>query len=208
MWSPDCGQWLQFRQAKQSEMHEAYVVGLINGMSMGSGVSIWSKTGEPTKEQLFYWLDEYCRTNPLKDTSEAVAAFANQVTHDAYPARAHASSRHRLAAPRKIPIWAKVAATTGGCRLAVLQRPCHCLREQGKCEQATRSAHSNREDAGMALMDDWKSQAQGLIRTSRDIFATAVVPTTENARHKEQFTGLTLLARTVSNLKGRTGFRP
>ena len=54
----------------------------------------------------------------------------------------------------------------------------------------------------MALMDDWKSQAHGLIQASHDIFATAVVPTTENTRHKEQFTGLTLLARTVSNLKG------
>jgi hypothetical protein len=58
------------------------------------------------------------------------------------------------------------------------------------------------EDAGMALMDDWKSQAHGLIRASHEIFATAVVPTTENTRHKEQFTGLTLLARTASNLKG------
>jgi hypothetical protein len=91
MWSPDCAQWLQYRQTKQSEMHEAYVVGLINGMSMGSGVSIWSETGKPTKEQLFYWLDEYCRNNPLKDTSEAAAAFANQVTHDAY---LHALMRH------------------------------------------------------------------------------------------------------------------
>jgi hypothetical protein len=54
----------------------------------------------------------------------------------------------------------------------------------------------------MALMDDWKSQAHGLIRTSRDIFAAGTVPTTGNARHNEQFTGLTLLARTVSNLKG------
>jgi hypothetical protein len=48
-------------------------------------------TGKPTKEQLFYWLDEYCRNNPLKDTSEAAAAFANQVTHDAY---LHALMRH------------------------------------------------------------------------------------------------------------------
>jgi hypothetical protein len=54
----------------------------------------------------------------------------------------------------------------------------------------------------MALIDDWKSQAHGLIRASHDIFATTVVPTTENTRHKQQFTGLTLLARTVSNLKG------
>ncbi|HZZ25527.1 MAG TPA: DUF5677 domain-containing protein [Roseiarcus sp.] len=51
-------------------------------------------------------------------------------------------------------------------------------------------------------MDDWKSQARGLIRTSRDIFAAGTVPTMGNARHNEQFTGLTLLARTVSNLKG------
>ena len=91
MWSPDCGQWLQYRQAGHSEVHEAYVVGLINGMSMGSGVSIWSEMGEPTKEQAFYWLDEYCRTNPLELTSQAVAAFANQVTHDAY---LHALMRH------------------------------------------------------------------------------------------------------------------
>ena len=54
----------------------------------------------------------------------------------------------------------------------------------------------------MALIDDWKSQADALIRASRNIFATAAVPTTENAGHKEQFSGLTLLARTVSNLKG------
>ena len=79
----DCGQWLQARQAQQSIVYQGYVIGVLNGMSMGSGVSIWP--GRPNQRvHLFFWLDEYCRTSPLKDTIEALVDFANEVTNGAY----------------------------------------------------------------------------------------------------------------------------
>lgn len=79
----DCGQWLQARQDKQSDVYEGYVIGVLNGMSMGSGVSIWRH--QPSqKVQMFFWLDEYCRTSPLKNTLQALVDFANEVTNGAY----------------------------------------------------------------------------------------------------------------------------
>ena len=81
----DCGQWLDARQTKQSSVYEAFVNGLLTGMSMGSGISLWGYPPNPVSQaQLFYWLDEYCRTNPLKTTLQAVAAFADEVSHNAY----------------------------------------------------------------------------------------------------------------------------
>src|SRR5277367_5309294 len=81
---PDCGQWLTARQARQSSVYEGYVVGMLIGMSMGSGISIWGSPQSPVHQnQVFFWLDEYCRTNPLGNTMIALVVFANQVTDNA-----------------------------------------------------------------------------------------------------------------------------
>ena len=88
----DCGQWLQARQAQQSNVYEGYVIGMLNGMSMGSGVSIWP--GQPNQRvQMFFWLDEYCRTSPLKNTLQALVDFANEVTNGGYSRAFLRSSR-------------------------------------------------------------------------------------------------------------------
>jgi hypothetical protein len=48
----NCGQWLQAREDRQSAVYEAYVVGVLNEMSMGSGVSIWS--GQPRESPVVF----------------------------------------------------------------------------------------------------------------------------------------------------------
>jgi hypothetical protein len=54
----------------------------------------------------------------------------------------------------------------------------------------------------MAAITTWTAMAEKLHRTGLDIFATAEVPITNNGYSDENFLGLTLLARTLSNLKG------
>ena len=50
---PDCGQWLQARQAKQSTVYEGYVVGMLTGKSMASGVSLWGSPSATLSQPKF-----------------------------------------------------------------------------------------------------------------------------------------------------------
>jgi hypothetical protein len=49
---------------------------------------------------------------------------------------------------------------------------------------------------------EWTTLARDLLQTGHDIFATADVPATEKGYRDEKYLALTLLARTMSNLRG------
>jgi hypothetical protein len=81
----DCGGWLEARQAKQVSALEGYVVGMVTGMTVASNVPLLGSPQAATRnEQIYFWVDEYCRKNPLKYLEEAMIVFANEVSHNAY----------------------------------------------------------------------------------------------------------------------------
>jgi hypothetical protein len=83
----DCGEWLKAREAHDASLTtlKTYVNGLIDGMSLGSDISIRGIGYEKyTDDQIFYWLDNYCKANPLQAIAFGLEKFANEVTNNAY----------------------------------------------------------------------------------------------------------------------------
>jgi hypothetical protein len=82
----DCAQWLEARQAKTSAAYEGFVVGVVDGLSAGSGVSLWDNQQgfSISNDQAFLWSDEYCRKNPLKHVFEGLTVFANEVSQGSF----------------------------------------------------------------------------------------------------------------------------
>jgi hypothetical protein len=83
----DCGKWLKAREAHDGSrvIIESYVNGMIDGMSLGSSVSIRGTGYEKySSDQIFYWLDNYCRSNPLQQVAFGLGKFASEVTNNAY----------------------------------------------------------------------------------------------------------------------------
>jgi hypothetical protein len=85
---PSCAEWLETRQAPYSiyeGYNEGFIVGVLNGMSIASGVSLWRNPQGPLRhEQVYYWVDEYCRKYSLNDLMMALVAFAQEVSQGAY----------------------------------------------------------------------------------------------------------------------------
>jgi hypothetical protein len=67
----NCGMWLDARTKRASIAFEAYLQGLLNGISIGSGVEFWkAKQTTLALPQVLYWMDNYCRTRPLSNVHE------------------------------------------------------------------------------------------------------------------------------------------
>jgi hypothetical protein len=83
-----CTEWSKTRQAPYSiyeGYNEGFIVGTLNGMSIASGVSLWINQQIPiSRDQVYSWMDDYCRKNPLSVLPEAIGVFANQISHNAY----------------------------------------------------------------------------------------------------------------------------
>ena len=81
----DCGLWLEARKARGAEILEGYVMGKIDGLAEGAWIDIWRYEGKKiNRQQLYYWMDEYCRTNPLSSLLTGLNEFTNQVTNGEY----------------------------------------------------------------------------------------------------------------------------
>jgi hypothetical protein len=72
MWT--CAHWAE--RVRDNHPIEDHLVGLINGMSMASGLNLWDVPTKIEKGQLFYWMDQYCAKNPLEILLQGAAAFA------------------------------------------------------------------------------------------------------------------------------------
>ena len=83
--SIDCGEWLDARKTKTAGYYEHYLLGLIDGMSLGRVVNIWAgKGGRITVAQYYYWMDTYCEKNPLQMTVSGAYDFANEMSDGYY----------------------------------------------------------------------------------------------------------------------------
>jgi hypothetical protein len=62
----DCGNWVKARARNTPNVHEALLLGTLNGMALGTGIDFWRAGGtKVSREQVFLWMDKYCRENPL-----------------------------------------------------------------------------------------------------------------------------------------------
>lgn len=84
----DCGQWLTARKQMQSQYMEQYLIGQINGMSLGSLIDIWMVKGNTVSDkQLFFWMDSFCQNNPLSNLMRGATSFADERTDGAFSKR-------------------------------------------------------------------------------------------------------------------------
>ena len=83
--SGDCGTWLQARKTNQAKFLEQHLMGLINGMTMGSSIDIWIVGGSTVSaQQLYFWMDNHCQKNPLSNTFAGATDFADERTSGEY----------------------------------------------------------------------------------------------------------------------------
>ena len=81
----DCGKWLDARKRNSASVLEHYIIGTVNGVTIGSGLEIWSAGGiRTTRSQLYYWMDAYCTKNPLNDVFPGVIEFVDEKTKGAW----------------------------------------------------------------------------------------------------------------------------
>lgn len=60
-----CERWQEVRAPKSSFTTESYLVGLLDGMSVGSKSEFWrAKPNHLATEQVLVWMDVYCGRNP------------------------------------------------------------------------------------------------------------------------------------------------
>ena len=82
---PDCGIWIQARSARQSIGLENYLIGLLNGMALGSGIEFWRANGvKVTSQQVFLWMDGFCRREPLETIILGSVTLINERTNGSW----------------------------------------------------------------------------------------------------------------------------
>ena len=70
----DCGQWIKARNAERAGNFEHFVLGFLNGMALTTDKEFWAPRGGPkvSREAVYLWMDNYCRTNPLNAIATGV----------------------------------------------------------------------------------------------------------------------------------------
>ena len=64
--STECALWTDSRNTNTSAVLEHFLVGCLNGLSLGTGKEFWQAGGVPISRAAVYaWMDNYCRSNPL-----------------------------------------------------------------------------------------------------------------------------------------------
>lgn len=81
----DCGKWVEGRSTSSAQILEGYVIGMMNGLALGSGVEFWFASGSKLEAaQVHLWMDKYCRENPLSSVVTGTVALMNEHTGAAY----------------------------------------------------------------------------------------------------------------------------
>lgn len=72
MGAASCREWEEVRHSKDSAsasaLYEAWLVGDLNGLAVATQVDFLKNTNI---QSYFLWVDNYCKSNPLKDLSLA-----------------------------------------------------------------------------------------------------------------------------------------
>ena len=79
----DCGEWLSARakDAPYPWMLQKFLDGFLSGMALGYREEFWASGNGITSDQVFYWMDKYCRENPLNYiTKGAIQLFRERTT--------------------------------------------------------------------------------------------------------------------------------
>ena len=83
----DCGRWAKDRKLDKAVGLESFVIGWLNGLSLGHGKEFWNAGNAPiSRDVVFLWLDKYCDKNPLTYLSDGLVELFNQRAET--PARA------------------------------------------------------------------------------------------------------------------------
>ena len=77
---PDCTMWVKPETHAREIENRAWLIGFLSGVNMGfsiaSSTTVGQRTAEfsfdSTNEQIFLWMDKYCRTNPLSSAMYGV----------------------------------------------------------------------------------------------------------------------------------------
>jgi len=76
--APDCGSWLQPEHATREFMNKTWLTGYLSGLNMGFFLDTSRKPfnyfASVTTGQIYLWMDNYCRANPLKDVMIGASA--------------------------------------------------------------------------------------------------------------------------------------
>jgi hypothetical protein len=80
----DCGKWVEARKQERAVALEHYLIGLLNGLALGSYVDFWRAGGiKLSSEQAFLWMDNYCQREPLSDPVTGAIALMKEQTGNA-----------------------------------------------------------------------------------------------------------------------------
>ena len=61
-----CADWSNAKsEAYTVGVARGWLVGMINGLALGSDNDFWSTGSGLEPDQIFYWTDQYCNSNPL-----------------------------------------------------------------------------------------------------------------------------------------------
>jgi hypothetical protein len=77
---PDCGVWVKPETQARELENRAWLIGFLSGVNMGLSIASPTTVGQQTSEvgfnltneQIFLWMDNYCRTNPLSSAMYGV----------------------------------------------------------------------------------------------------------------------------------------
>ena len=62
----DCGEWAYARKKDNAVAYEHYLLGVLNGLTLGRQQDFWGAGGAViSREAAYLWMDGYCRGHPL-----------------------------------------------------------------------------------------------------------------------------------------------
>lgn len=66
--TPSCGEWIAHRKKSDTLAlsNTSWLVGYLSGLAIGAGKDFLPGTDNTS---IFSWMDNYCRSNPLKDVA-------------------------------------------------------------------------------------------------------------------------------------------
>jgi hypothetical protein len=82
MGSPDCAEWAQENKNKLNRTYdETWLSAYLSGLAIGSGTEFWKREETMLSiEQVYLWIDNYCRANPLENVSDGAMTLFLEVT--------------------------------------------------------------------------------------------------------------------------------
>jgi len=77
--APSCGEWISHREKSDTLAlgNTSWLLGYLSGLAVARGKDFLSGTDNGP---IYKWMDNYCRTNPLRDVSSGGIALAAELT--------------------------------------------------------------------------------------------------------------------------------